>query len=281
MRPDEDIPMRRRTASSYLVTPQQTLVAARKAGLDEEQLSLSGLTVLTFSSAIVERLDALCALQDAAWISPPHHPYAAPHVFKRGMYRRVEVVALVPPMGASPLACILEDLAACGACAVFLACAAWSLGPPVRFGDLIVPAFSVGPDGTSIHYGNDGEHTSAEKAVVDALEEACRGQGIGVHVGGNASCEALYRISPQMAEQFRQQGCLCVDNGEASTLFAVSQALGVLGGVLFQPYIELAQGWDPAQLDDSYRDACHVQAEVVLEAAVELDRRGLLRAGRR
>jgi uridine phosphorylase len=280
MRPEEDIPMRQSTASSCLVTPQQTLSAARKAGLDEKQLQLSGLAVLTFSRAVVERLDVLCALEDAAWISPSHHPYAAPHVFKRGMFRGIEVVALVPPMGASPLACILEDLAACGVRAVFLACAAWSLGPPVRFGDLIVPAFSVGPDGTSIHYGNDREHISAERAVVGALEAACRGQGIGVHVGGNASCEALYRISSQRAEQFRQQGCLCMDNGEASTLFAVSRALGVLGGVLFQPYIELARGWDPARMDERYRDACQVQAEVVLEAAVQLGQRGLLKAAK-
>jgi uridine phosphorylase len=281
MRPEEDIPMLQRTVSSYLITPQQTLAAARKAGLDEKQLGLSGLAVLTFSRAVVERLETLCALQDAAWISPSHHPYAAPHVFKRGMFQGIEVVALVPPMGASPLACILEDLAVCGVCAVLLACAAWSLGPPVRFGDLIVPAFSVGPDGTSIYYGNDRERISAEKAVVDALEAACRGQGIRVHVGGNASCEALYRITPQMAEQFRREGCLCVDNGEASTLFAVSRALGVLGGVLFQPYIELAQGWDPARLDERYRDACHVQAEIVLESAVELNRRDLLRAAQR
>ena len=270
--------MRQGTASSYLVTPQQTLAAARKAGLDEEQLQLSGLAVLTFSRAIVERLDALCALQDAAWISPSHHPYAAPHVLKRGMFQGMEVVALVPPMGASPLACILEDLVVCGVRAIFLVCAAWSLGTPVCFGDLIVPAFSVGPDGTSIHYGNDREHISAERAVVDALEAACRERGIVVHVGGNASCEALYRISPQMAEQFRRQGCLCVDNGEASTLFAVSQALGVLGGVLFQPYIELERGWDPARLDERYRDASQVQAEVVLDAALRLKQHGLFGA---
>lgn len=273
--------MLQRTTSCYLVTPQQTLAAARKAGLDNKQVQLSGLAVLTFSRAIVEHLEALCALQDGAWISPSHHPYAAPHVFKRGMFRGIEVVALVPPMGASPLACILEDLVVCGVRAIFLACAAWSLGTPVRFGDLIVPAFSVGLDGTSIHYGNDREHISAERAVVDALEAACRERGVVVHVGGNASCEALYRISPQMAERFRRQGCLCVDNGEASTLFAVSRALGVLDGVLFQPYIELARGWDPARLDERYRDTCHVQAEVVLEAAVQLERHGLFKDPKR
>ena len=69
-----------------------------------------------------------------------------------------------------------------------------------------------------------------------------------------------------------------MDNGEASTLFAVSRALGVLGGVLFQPYIELARGWDPARLDERYRDACQVQAEVVLDAALLLKQHGLFGA---
>jgi hypothetical protein len=47
--------------------------------------------------------------------------------------------------------------------------------------------------------------------------------------------------------------------------------------VLFQPYIELAQGWDPARLhDERYRTACHLQAEAVLEASVRLAQRGLL-----
>jgi uridine phosphorylase len=174
-------------------------------------------------------------------------------------------------MGASPLACIVEDLAACGVQAVFLVCAAWSLGPPVRFGDLTVPAFSVGPDGTSIHYGNTSGQVSADPAVVEALAAAGGERGATVHVGGNATCEALYRITPEMAEEFRHWGCLCVDNGEASTLFAVVRVLNILGGVLFQPYIELAQGWNPALLrDQRYRDACCLQAEVVLEASVQL-----------
>jgi hypothetical protein len=73
-----------------------------------------------------------------------------------------------------------------------------------------------------------------------------------------------------MVGDFRERGYLCVENGEASTLFAVTQALGVLGGVLFQPYIELARGWDPARLDKVYHAACHLQAEAVLEASVRL-----------
>jgi uridine phosphorylase len=138
-----------------------------------------------------------------------------------------------------------------------------------------VPSFSVGPDGTSIHYGNTSGQVQADPLVVEALAAACRERGATVHIGGNASCEALYRITPQMAEGFRERGCLCMENGEASTLFAATQAQRVLGGVLFQPYIELAQGWDPARLDETYRAACHLQAEAVLEASVRLRRQGL------
>ena len=259
-----------------LITPEQTLSVARQAGLGDGELKLSGVAILTFSKAIMDRLEELCGLEDAKWLGPQHHPYAAAEIVKRGAFEDIDIMVLVPPMGASPLACIVEDLAACGVQAIFLACAAWSLGPPVQFGDLIVPAFSVGPDGTSIHYGNTSSQVHADPVVLEILAAACRERGATVHVGGNASCEALYRITPQMAEVFRERGCLCMENGEASTLFAATQTLGVLGGVLFQPYIELAQGWDPARLDEVYRTACHLQAEAVLKASVRLRRQGLL-----
>jgi uridine phosphorylase len=262
---------------TWLITPEQTLSAARRAGLGDKALRLSGIAVLTFSKATVERLETLCGLQDAAWLGPQHHPYAAAHIVKQGSFEGLDVTVLVPPMGSSPLACIVEDLAACGVQAVFLVCAAWSLGPPLHFGDLIVPSISLGRDGTSIHYGNEQGAAHASSAVVDALATACRERGIRHHVGGNATCEALYRITPQMAEDFRQDGCLCMDNGEASTLFAMAGALNLVGGVLFQPYIELAAGWDPARLgDERYRDACRLQAEIVLQASVRLRQQGLL-----
>ena len=260
---------------AWLVTPEQTLSAARQAGLSDDALNLRGVAVLTFSKAVVDRLEELCGLEDVAWLAPQHHPYAAARIVKRGAFEGIEIAVLVPPMGSSPLACIVEDLVACGVQAIFLVCAAWSLGPPIHFGDLIVPAFSVGPDGTSIHYGNTSGQVQADPVVVEALAAACRERGATVHIGGNASCEALYRITPQMMEGFRERGCLCMENGEASTLFAATQALGALGGVLFQPYIELAQGWDPARLDETYRTACHLQAEAVLEASVRLRRQGL------
>ena len=263
--------MKEPSPTSFLISPEQTLSAARGAGLDDDRLALSGVAILTFSRGVMERLEERCALADAEWLSPLHHPYAGPHVVKRGAFQGLEVTALVPPMGASPLSCVVEDLATCGAETIFLVCAAWSLGPPVQFGDLIVPSFSIGPDGTSIHYGNTAGHVAADPAVVEALAAAGRERGATVHVGGNGSCEALYRITPHMADDFRSRGCLCMENGEASTLFSAARALGVRGGVLFQPYIELERGWDPARLREArYQDTGRLQAEVVLDAAVRL-----------
>lgn len=257
-------------SSHYLVTPQQTLSAARQAGLRDDQLALSGVAVLTFSKAIMDRMGELCGLEDAAWIAPLHHPYAAAEVVRRGVYREMAVTALVPSMGASPTSCVIEDLVACGVQVVFLVCPAWSLGSPVAFGDLIVPAFSLGPDGTSIHYGNDSGEVHARSEVVEALTEACRTAGARYHVGGNASCEALYRIAPEMVADFRARGCLSMENGEASTVFAMARALGIPGGVLFQPYIDLQQGWNPTRFDDVYVSTCRLQAEIVLEASLRL-----------
>jgi uridine phosphorylase len=261
----------------YLITPRQTLSAALRAGLAPESLDLSGVAVVTFSRTVIERLSELCALEDAAWISPRHHPYAAVRVVKRGEFEGLGVTAVVPPMGASPLACIAEDLVACGARAIFLVCAAWSLGAPVHFGDLIVPSFSLGPDGTSIHYGNTQGEIRAAPRVVDALTGAARAWHARIHVGGNATCEALYRITPQAVDDFRRRRCLCMENGEASTLFAIARTLDVLVGALFQPYIDLTQGWNPDRLDGHrYHATCRLQAEVVLEASLRLRQKKLI-----
>jgi uridine phosphorylase len=223
------------------------------------------MAVLTFSRAIMERLEQRCGLQDSRWVTPLHHPYAACEIVRRGTFEGVAVTALVPPIGSSPLACVFEDLASCGVKAMFLVCASWSLGAPVEFGDLIIPSYSLGPDGTSIHYGNSEGEMHAAPEVLEALKDACATLDVRYHVGGNASCEALYRITPAMAQGFRERGCLCMENGEVSTMLAVTRTLGVYGGALFQPYIDLTEGWDPSMLrDERYQVACRKQADVVL-----------------
>ncbi|MGD2105586.1 MAG: hypothetical protein PVJ55_10800 [Anaerolineae bacterium] len=262
---------------AYLITPEQTLTAALRMGTNRDGLGLPGIAVLTFSRGVMERLDELCGFEDLAWISAPDHPYGAARIVRRGQIGGLGVTGLVPPMGASALACVVEDLAACGVQAVFLVCAAWSLGAPVRFGDLIVPSVSFGLDGTSVHYGNAEGEVRAAPRVVEALSEACRVHGAQVHVGANATCEALYRITPEMADDYRRRGCVCMENGEVSTLLAVTSALGVLGGALLQPYIDLTDGWDADRLESPrYKDACRLQVEAVLAASLRLWREHLI-----
>jgi len=253
-----------------MITPEQVVSVAREAGLEDESLKLPSTAVLTFNKGIVDRMQEVCGLKDGEWLGPRVHPYGGPEIVKRGSYRGLDIVAIVPMMGASPLSCVVEDLVACGVKAVFLACAAWSLGEPVKFGDILAPSYSIGPDGTSIHYGNSEEHIKADPAVVAALAESARECGATVHVAGNASCEALYRITPEMVRSFRQRGCLSMENGEAATLFAVCRSLGIPGGAVFQPYIDLTEGWNPSRLGETYQNTCQMQADVVLDAALRL-----------
>ena len=185
---------------AYLVSPRQTFKAAVQGGCDHKQLQLSGVAVLTFSKAVMQRLEELCLLQEITWLSPSLHLYTGAQFVKRGDARRH--AGYLPPMGASPLACIIEDLATGGVQAVFLVCAAGSPGPPVRFGDLMMPANPKGPDGTSTHYGNRTQQVHAEPEVVEALAQAAQAVGARVHVGGNATCEALYRITPEMVQDY-------------------------------------------------------------------------------
>lgn len=121
-------------STMWLVTPEQTLTAASFSGLGEKSLRIPGVAVLTFSKSIVDRMGELSGLVEATWLGPHHHPYGTVEIVKQGEYDGVNVTLLVPPMGASPLACIVEDLASCGVRGVFLVCATWSLGPPVQLG---------------------------------------------------------------------------------------------------------------------------------------------------
>jgi hypothetical protein len=256
---------------TFLISPDQTLSAARQAGLGDREMKMTGIAVLTFSKAVVLRLEERCLLRDAEWLSPSCHPYATPLIVKRGTFQGLGVTVLVPPMGASPLACTVEELVACGIDVVFLVCAAWSLGSPLKYGDLVIPTFSIGHDGVSILYGNEEGEVYVEQEVIDALVEACRDLEIKYHIGGNGTCEALYRITPQMTQGFHKHGCLCMDNGEANTLIAVTRTLGVFGGVLFQPYLDLGLGWDPSILTTAnFYNTCRLQADVALQAGSRL-----------
>ena len=256
--------------TEYIITSEKVLdIMAKKAERPVEDFKVPEVVFMTFSRGTMERWGELCQLEDREWLLPQYHPYATPHVIKEGVYQDIPILVIVPPMADSTMACVLEDLVACGAKAIFLVCAAWSLGPPVKLTEKMIPAFSVGPDGTSIHYGNQTERVEANPAVVKALEKACQEAEVIYHVGGNGTCEALHRISPQMVQELRDQGCICMENGEANVMFSFAQDKGILAGVFFQSYIDLGAGWQPFY-DENYAASARQQADIVLRAVTLL-----------
>jgi hypothetical protein len=76
----------------------------------------------------------------------------------------------------------------------------------------------------------------------------------------------------------RTRGCLSMENGEAAVLLAAGRDLGVPAGALFQPYIDLTEGWDPDRVGEAYRATCRLQADVVLDAALRLRDGGVIPA---
>jgi len=103
----------------------------------------------------------------------------------------------------------------------------------------------------------------AFKALASALDEA----EAAWKEGGVGSCEALYRITPELADEFRQQGCLSVDNGEVAALYALAKERDIPSGVLLQPYIDLEGGWRVSYMGQKYADGGRLQAQAAIEAA--------------
>lgn len=260
--------------NSIKVDSQRTVTIAEQKGVWDKSTKLGDAAILVLNEEVMEPLVRLCSLKDISWLPPEIHPYAASKLVKKGMYKDIEVSVVVPPMGASPFSCIVEDLVTSGVKAIFLVCPAWSLGKPVEFGDLIIPRYSVGIDGTSLHYNNTKGYVVGNEEVLDIMIEVCVKRDIKFHVGGNATCEALYRISSDMISEFKGNGCFSMENGETNTLFAMANELKFITGVLFQPYIDLTQGWFPDKLDDNFANTCKKQAYVILDTIEELRNRG-------
>ena len=181
------------------------------------------------------------------------------------------VAVFVPPMGASPLAAFCEELIVYGARMIFLLCASWSLGEEyLKKGQIHVPSFAVGLDGTSYHYGSTDYRTEAEPEGYNALVQALDEEGIDWKHGGVGCCEAFYRITKEMVDKYRADGCLSMENGEVATLYSLASVRQIRVGVLVQPYIDLRRGLNHMYLDEQYEQTCRIQARIALKALNKL-----------
>lgn len=253
--------------AAFIINPEDIKKIALTGGVKPNELNIPTAAILTFNRTILRELSGLCSLHEIKWKAAKYTPYSAPRESWRGVFKGIELCVFVPPMGASPLAAFCEELIVYGARAIFLLCASWSLGERyLRKGQIHVPSFAVGLDGTSYHYGNVNYRVDAEPATHACLIKACKTEDIDWKQGGVGCCEAIYRITRQMMEVYQEEGCLSMENGEVAVLYTIAKIHGISVGVLLQPYIDLETGYDSSYMGEEYEETCRVQARVAVRA---------------
>jgi uridine phosphorylase len=252
----------------FLVNPDDVEKEALAQGVSRAELEVSPLVFLTFNRPVVEELTRLCELEEWEWAAARFTPYSPPNKSWRGKFDEEDVAVFVPSMGASPLVSFCEELIHFGARAIFLLCASWGLGKEyLDEGVIQLPSFAVGMDGTSPHYGNLGWRAEAEPRAFKALVSGLDKVGAVWKEGGVGSCEAFYRITPELVDEFRQQGCLSMENGEVAALYSLARERGIPIGVLLQPYIDLEGRWRISYMGEKYAESGRLQAQAAIEAA--------------
>lgn len=256
----------------YLITPGDVEKEAVTQGIVRSALDVPNLIFLTFNQSVLEELANLASTEEWEWPAARFTPAFSP-LFKgwRGQIGDQPVAVFVPPMGPSTITSFCAELIHYGAQVIFLLCASWGLGKEyLAEGEIHLPSFAVGIDGTSPHYGNTAGRVDAEPRALEALAAALNELEATWKQGGVGSCEAFYRITAAMVDAFRQQGCLSMENGEAAALFALARAHEIPIGVLLQPYIDLEQGWSLSYMGERYRETGKLQVRAAVQASAAL-----------
>jgi uridine phosphorylase len=253
------------------LSPEDVEREALAKGIPSSELRVPRFAVFTFSKAIVDEFSTLCRLKEWKWAGGSFSPYSSPSKCFIGQIEDDHIGVVIPPMGASPLIALCEEMIHFGAEIIFLACASWGLGEDyLRKGQIHIPSFAIGMDGTSPHYGNKDQEVVCETSCRDALVSALNELEISWKEGGVGSCEAIYQISNKMMNEFRSKGCLSIENGETAALYSLAKWRDLPIGVLLQPYIDLEKGWRISYLDEVYVETCKIQANAVYQAALSL-----------
>ena len=84
----------------YLIRPEQVEREALDAGLTKEELAVPQAVILTFNRPIVEELKETCELKQWEWQASRFSPYSNPKASFKGEYENIELLVIVPPMGA-------------------------------------------------------------------------------------------------------------------------------------------------------------------------------------
>ncbi|MFX0210214.1 MAG: hypothetical protein ACFFDT_29810 [Candidatus Hodarchaeota archaeon] len=253
----------------FKISPSDVEKIAISQGMTRSDLKVPSSIILTFNRAILEELVKLCPnLVDWKWKGEIFSPYSTSRKSLKGSIEdSFDIAVFMPPMGASPLTAFSEELIYFGANFIVLTCASWGLGKDyLSKGQIHLPNFAIGIDGTSIHYGNKNWRIMSEPTAFNVLSKALDKVGANWKTGGVGACEAIYRITPELTNEFREKGCLSMENGEVASLYSLAQTYKIPVGVLLQPYLDLEEGWNVKYMNEKYIESCKMQARAALEA---------------
>lgn len=252
----------------FIIKPEDVEKEAITQGMSRNELEVPPLVFLTFNRAILDELTRLCRLKEWRWQAEKFSPYCSSYKSWKSRLNTHHLRVFFPPVGASAITAFCEELIHYGAKVIFLLCASWGLGKYyLQKGQIHLPSFAVGADGTTLYYGNKNFKVEAEPKAFEALATTLDKMGTSWKQGGVGTCEAFYRITPQLMDSYRKQGCLSIENGEVSALYSLAKEYNISVGVLLQPYIDLEQGWKISFMDEEYESTCRQQARAAIQAA--------------
>lgn len=256
----------------FAITPENLEKEVLARGFTRKEIECPEAIFFTFNKSIFKQLRKRCSLKEWKWPVARFSQYSSGYAeFWKGTFNDKEAGVVIPPMGASTVAALSEELIHFGTRIIFLLCASWSLGKNwLKGGEIHLPNFAAGLDGTTPHYGNNNNRIEAESMTLDILKNLLENENINWKMGGCGTCEAFYRISSNLMNFFREEGCLSVENGETSAIFSIAKKFNINAGVLLQPYINLEKGTSISCSKEEYDRTCKVQADVALSCMHKL-----------
>ncbi len=188
-----------------------------------------------------------------------------------GNHRSGSISVTGPFIGAPYAAMLLETLVAWGVRKVLFFGWCGSISREVEIGDMIVPAFAMIDEGTSIHYQKIRQaEVWATNHVNEKTREALRRRGFSFHEGAVWSTDAIFRETREKVEHFQQKNVLAVEM-ELSALYSVGRFRGIDIGAILVVSDELSTfKWRHGFRDERFKKSRQAVCEVINDLCKEL-----------
>ncbi len=106
-----------------------------------------------------------------------------------------------------------------------------ALREDIKVGDLIIVTDVIRGDGVTPYYVKPDYKTTADKAIVAALEESCKRFGAAYHLGACWTTDALLKETREIVEAKTKEGAIAVDM-VSSPLLTIAQQYKVRAGAI-------------------------------------------------